>query len=548
MGALKIKLRSTSMENGVSGCRVRRACRNDYEDNALGERATGRRSSSAHRGEPIIWVAKAPQEQQKSRNWSDKSVSTTGVWSSRHWSTAMRCSRIGGGSLLSTERCRSKCDYKRFLARPVRGPLPLPTAACMMNLVQQPITFSPPPTKFPTFSIVATVVKHWPTPIIDHTKINASTLSAYDVEYKQHHAAPPSKMSLTPSPSPTSPPLVTVAVAVAVPDKSGGRSGRRSPRGGGRSPSSRIHHRLLVPSASVYGTECAPEGPPLSPPAAKTTALPTTHLSLHAPDFDMQPTRNSHSRSPPFSTTPHSSTLPSSPSRPHNSQSAPTPASSSSSRGQIHVKLISARGLNTSSINSRPYVVVVFEDNEFVSRDPTDEDDKEVRGVATNLSRTSSSVAINALGAVGSKAAAQDAASRTRRPSPVSSSSSNSAKSSHSVPGVSGTRTPSNGLLGRRSAHSPVWKHEVSLYVASYRAQVPPMTSFLTIFHSDVTSEESTIQFNIYDRAEEKHRFIGSRKVKPTLVHDHTIDQWYKYVSPIFATPSPLIPLEAWSV
>jgi hypothetical protein len=87
------------------------------------------------------------------------------------------------------------------------------------------------------------------------------------------------------------------------------------------------------------------------------------------------------------------------------------------------------------------------------------------------------------LGAVGSKAAAaaQEAASLTRRPSPVSSSSSNSAKSSLSVPGVSGTRTPSNGLLKRRSAHSPVWKHEVSLYVTSYQGQVPPMTSFLTV-------------------------------------------------------------------
>lgn len=49
------KLRSTSMENGVSGCRVRRACRNDNEDNALGERASGRTSSGAHRGEPIAW-------------------------------------------------------------------------------------------------------------------------------------------------------------------------------------------------------------------------------------------------------------------------------------------------------------------------------------------------------------------------------------------------------------------------------------------------------------------------------------------------------------
>ncbi|KAI0307259.1 serine/threonine protein kinase [Multifurca ochricompacta] len=219
--------------------------------------------------------------------------------------------------------------------------------------------------------------------------------------------------------------------------------------------------------------------------------------------------RSSHSRSPPPSTTLDPSALASSPTRPHSHHSTATPAISSSSKGQIHVKLISARGLNVPSINSRPYVVVVFENNEFVSRDPTDEGDKEVRGIATNLSRTSSSVAISALalGATVSKAAAQEAALRTRRQSPVSSSSSNSAKSSLSVPGVSGTRTPSNGLLGRMSPHNPVWKHEVSF---------------------DVTSEESTIQFNIYDRADEEHGFMGSVQVKPTLVHDHAVDQWYK--------------------
>lgn len=350
----------------------------------------------------------------------------------------------------------------------------------MMNLVQQPITLSP------SFSIVATFIKHWPTPIVDQTNGKANKLNGYEVEYqKPRHAPTPSKPSLTSSPSP-----VGVAVTVPVPGKSGSRSGKKSPRGVGRgSPSNLIHHRLLqVPSVSVYGTECAPEGP-LSPTqsASKmnltTTALPTTHLSLHAPDFDMHSSRPSHSSTPSLSTTPVSSTLASSPSRPHHTQSAPTPSASSSSKGQIHVKLISARGLNTSSINSRPYVVVVFEDNEFVSRDPTDQGDKEVRGVATNLSRTSSSVAISALGAAGSKAAAaaQEAASRTRRPSPVSTSSSHSAKSSLSVSGVSGSRTPSNGLLRHRSAHSPVWKHEVSLYVISYRGQVPPMTSFLII-------------------------------------------------------------------
>lgn len=43
---------------------------------------------------------------------------------------------------------------------------------------------------------------------------------------------------------------------------------------------------------------------------------------------------------------------------------------------------------------------------------------------------------------------------------------------------------------------------------------------------------------------------MGSVKVKPTLVHDHAVDQWYKYVPPIAASSSSLtlILFKAWSV
>ncbi|KAI0032048.1 kinase-like domain-containing protein, partial [Vararia minispora EC-137] len=177
---------------------------------------------------------------------------------------------------------------------------------------------------------------------------------------------------------------------------------------------------------------------------------------------------------------------------------------SGASRGQIHVKLIAARSLNVRSLAARPYVVVVFENNEFVSRDPTFEDDKEVKGSPSNVSRTSSSVAISALG----KAQAQDAAAR-RRTSPTSSAGSSSTKSSFSAhTATASTSNGANGPLGgRRSALNPVWKHEVSF---------------------DVTSEESTIAFNVYDRSEEEQTYLGTVQYKPILVHDHTVDQWFK--------------------
>ena len=178
-----------------------------------------------------------------------------------------------------------------------------------------------------------------------------------------------------------------------------------------------------------------------------TPGQPTTHLSLHAPVFNMQPpppAKNlTKSKQPPLATSPS----------PH------TPIS----RGQIHVKLIQARALNVRSINARPYVVVQFEQNEFVSRDPTLESDKEVKGTPTSLSTSTSSTALSALGAIGSKAALQGNRKNSKNskdPSPPS-----SAKVSSQLSLLSSQPQP---FFGQLSAHNPVWKHEVSLYAALF--------------------------------------------------------------------------------
>jgi hypothetical protein len=186
---------------------------------------------------------------------------------------------------------------------------------------------------------------------------------------------------------------------------------------------------LLPPSA--YGGSVSSDLTPQSI-SPLPSAQPTTHLSLHAPDFKMQ-------QPPPpkkLTTQPHSAT----------------------SKGQIHIKLIQARGLNVRSIHARPYVVVQFEQNEFVSRDPISETDKEVKGIPT-LSRQSSS---NAISALGKAASALDAAKRknskgsTTDPSPVAAA---VAKALQPPPSSSSTSL----WGGRLSAHNPVWKHEVSL-------------------------------------------------------------------------------------
>jgi hypothetical protein len=224
------------------------------------------------------------------------------------------------------------------------------------------------------------------------------------------------------------------------------------------SPGVSIHHHLLGTansSSNAANADLTPPGPITPPSGAFAARIPTTQISLHAPDFSMRNTKKSTNLSDSMeskSNTPSSSS-PSTRTSSIASTSTASPHSTGTSKGQIHVKLISARGLNVTSVRSRPYVVVQFEQNEFVSRDPTDEMDKEVKGTATALSRASSSIALSALSSIG-----------VPRP-PGKASAGNSPSSSLSCNQPSPINLPSTtqGLFGRLSAHNPVWKHEVSL-------------------------------------------------------------------------------------
>ena len=229
------------------------------------------------------------------------------------------------------------------------------------------------------------------------------------------------------------------------------------------SPTPSVHHHLLAttPAAIPLQADVTPPGPLTPHPAPFVARIPTTQISLHAPDFSMRNIKKSPQPSDSMENKPNSPS--SSPASARTSSSTTIgaahttqpPAPSATSKGQIHVKLISARGLNVSSIHARPYVVVQFEQNEFVSRDPTEETDKEVKGTATALSRTSSSNALTALSAIG--------VSRPPGKSSTNTSPSSSLSSSSKVPVPSSTHPSTQGFFGRLSAHNPVWKHEVSL-------------------------------------------------------------------------------------
>ncbi|KAF8592617.1 kinase-like protein [Ramaria rubella] len=279
--------------------------------------------------------------------------------------------------------------------------------------------------------------------------------------------------------------------------------------GSPRTPTSAVHHHLLHAPANVSAPLTPLDLGPLTPAAASKFAavaasLPTTHLSLNPPEFVMK-------QPPQPRNLPHQSRDASPAS---NASSVP---STTSAKGQLHVKLIQARGLHVQSSHARPYVVVQFEQNEFVSREPTSESEKEVKGVATNMSRNGSSTALSALGAI-SIGKAFEAAARARATTTTTPPSSFSAPRSALAPtktstssaesaSTSGTASP--GVFGSGlSAHNPVWKHEVAF---------------------DVTSDQSMITLNVYDRRHDtEHSFLGTLQIKPVLLHDHTVDQWYK--------------------
>ena len=264
--------------------------------------------------------------------------------------------------------------------------------------------------------------------------------------------------------------------------RSGSLAGDQTPLAAGIAPP--VQSAGAGPFAAAIPTQSTPFALSLHVPDKMSIQSNTTNLSSsnNAPASSPQAapsTRPNLSSAISFQKSAHSNA----PSLSNTSSSSSTASPSYVSRGQIHVKIIQARGLNVHSLQARPYVIVQFEQNEFISRDPIHEQEKEARGVATVLSRVSSSTALGALGAINSRAieAAKRSAANSAASSPQSSVSSgrstkesstngSSTTSTTTAPTSSGFLTPSTvsnggGLFGSMPAHNPVWKHEVSLSV-----------------------------------------------------------------------------------
>lgn len=216
--------------------------------------------------------------------------------------------------------------------------------------------------------------------------------------------------------------------------------GATTPKGQQTNPfDSPIHTLQHSKSSSGEATPMA-----LTPAAAgiQPLAFPTTQLSIDPPQFNLM-------APPPSKLTP-------------TQDLSPSKSSVAAPRGQLHVKLIQARGLNVKSAQSRPYVVVVYEQNEFISREPTHEDEKEVRGVPAPLSRQNSSSAMTALGGIQMVLdKLKPPSNTTSTPTTVSSSAGSEGVSSRSSSGSSGgSKVIPKGI---NDGARPVWKHQVAL-------------------------------------------------------------------------------------
>ncbi|KAK4051080.1 Serine/threonine-protein kinase [Microbotryomycetes sp. JL221] len=270
-----------------------------------------------------------------------------------------------------------------------------------------------------------------------------------------------------------------------------------------------------------------------SPTSVCSTSPPSIAISRQEPDFSFK-------------------TQPSALARRRDQGSAP--------KGKLSVKLISARSLSVPSNESRPYVVVTFDQNEFVSREPIHEEGEEALGVPQARGEVSPGAAPAAGGAssrggrvggattpIGTNGHAVDSLSsqqsqvdyssglsRSLNQNGSSSSTTSSNASSTSLapessttsvsPGASPMKLdstdlpPTNEQLGQQQqqsnmnalfdtcAYNPTWKHEV-------------------VF--DVMNEKSVIQVQIYDRSVEDEMFLGLTEIKPKLVNGYMIDQWF---------------------
>ncbi|GJN90776.1 hypothetical protein Rhopal_003790-T1 [Rhodotorula paludigena] len=252
--------------------------------------------------------------------------------------------------------------------------------------------------------------------------------------------------------------------------------------------------------------------------------------------------------------------------------------SQSGPRGKLVVKLISARHLSPPSAASKPYVVVTFDQNEFVSREPIHEEGEEAVGVAKPKppqlvalaeegkpeGLTPGALPATPGGAPNPEHRTVDVDNLNIPPSPVRPGSAGAGTSPSSAlsrsldsyrNGVAAAGTAADDGKPQRPTLSPV---NTSVWSPNDDPTTPtgapqePQSGILNVMpgyeedaqmaHNptwkheaafDVMNEKSVLQLAIYDRSIEEECFLGFCEIRPKLVNNYTADQWF----PLAARP-----------
>ncbi|KAJ9105050.1 hypothetical protein QFC19_003682 [Naganishia cerealis] len=280
-------------------------------------------------------------------------------------------------------------------------------------------------------------------------------------------------------------------------------------------------HARTGPSGLRTPTVAEFAAPPMTPPAALGASRPTTGITIgdslsgtsgigfglrEPPKMRRAMTGGADDRA-----TTSSSEVSKEPHQ-YNPERAP--------RGTLKIKILAGRSLAIPPITAadpgakpEPYVVIQFEQNEFVSRPPLAPKPASATlgssagsssGGKPALPRTNSygpSLGISSI----SRAFA-DAARRTKSSKSAAKASGSGASTPKHETDLAATNPLSSSGLGSTSPSDPVWKDEVSF---------------------DVTSSESIIYVSVYDRSKAGEGFLGVKEIKPVLRDGCTIDNWF---------------------
>lgn len=307
----------------------------------------------------------------------------------------------------------------------------------------------------------------------------------------------------------------------------------------------------------------------------------TTSTCSSSSSFSFSPRSTGHESprhlrtpSPPTATTAISRVEPDFSFKTQPSQMARKKDTGSAPKGKLAVKLIEARHLSAPSAAARPYVVVSFDQNEFVSREPIHEQGEEATGVP--VAKTDSGaitpgrvpttpmredlpprpppqqppVQPGQTSTLGNGSAFTNGSNSAAIPAPQfqqpslklpesalgRSLQTNGGRTPPPAPSLTLASPPPADPMRLDDPTTPTAESGPSLSFGSSSGVMMTTDDQLSAYNPtwkhevcfDVMNEKSVITVQIFDRSVEEECFLGLTEIRPKLVNGHTVDQWFK--------------------